>query len=436
MENELLIEENSPTVTYTVHHNWEWVVQASLKSILSRDANALQVNRSMLLPSMNGSKQRLGYALFRVESSDGKSAWASSLAFAFLDAKDSLYRSLLSVGSSDVMPHTKLVDWDVTEETSLGEFPQYPALLKAACGAGGFGLYFVYSPADVIHVIKKHASKAFEEENFLERLKSDHKGTIPQWSLQSLVRSVVLYEKYRCQLRVYAIICNSSCFMYTQIEVRIPSWGDDSIDSLVSNGAHRDSNNNSFSESNRASEETEQTEAAIRTQSLVDQFENDCCSGSHARPYNRGRVKTETTRKLLEEVPEIVHMKDAIHSCIRRAMTALQPVIAAELAATHSAAANVPVPPTASFVKSEVAIAGIDLMLETQPAPSTVTSLSSPPMYIPRIVELNNNPAMPGENKNMSDAYRNHLIEFVGSVIQLGLNEGKKCESFHFEQLW
>jgi hypothetical protein len=41
------------------------------------------------------------------------------------------------------------------------------------------------------------------------------------------------------------------------------------------------------------------------------------------------------------------------------------------------------------------------------------------------VVEINNNPAMPAsEGKHMSAQYREHLVDFVGAVLQLALRQG------------
>ena len=59
-----------------------------------------------------------------------------------------------------------------------------------------------------------------------------------------------------------------------------------------------------------------------------------------------------------------------------------------------------------------MAFLGIDLVVE-KIADGTFRSY---------IVEVNNNPAMAPEAKKMSSKYKTHLIEFVESVIKLGLS--------------
>jgi D-alanine-D-alanine ligase-like ATP-grasp enzyme len=68
---------------------------------------------------------------------------------------------------------------------------------------------------------------------------------------------------------------------------------------------------------------------------------------------------------------------------------------------------------------TQVAIAGVDLLLDSDLKAT--------------IVEINNNPAMPGESKNMSSRYKQHLIDFVGDIFQLGV--GRVSET-KFDLLW
>ena len=67
----------------------------------------------------------------------------------------------------------------------------------------------------------------------------------------------------------------------------------------------------------------------------------------------------------------------------------------------ENASCEMPEPYASTF-----AIAGIDLIVNSDNRPF--------------ILELNNNPALPGENKSMSELYRKHLVTFVQSVIALG----------------
>ena len=66
-----------------------------------------------------------------------------------------------------------------------------------------------------------------------------------------------------------------------------------------------------------------------------------------------------------------------------------------------------------------IAVAGVDLLLDGAKS---------------KIVELNNNPAMPQPHKHMSDRYREHLIEMVHDVISLGMGCCDDCEKF--DMIW
>jgi hypothetical protein len=127
---------------------------------------------------------------------------------------------------------------------------------------------------------------------------------------------------------------------------------------------------------------------------------------SNAVPYNFGRSKVGTERLLLEEVEELSGA--GVHTTITYLMVstflAIQSSIQAHCSpniCTSPADGDIP------LALSEMAIAGVDLMMDA--------NLDA------KIVELNNNPAMPAPQKRMSSKYKQHLIEFVSHIVQLGL---------------
>lgn len=476
---------------YTAHHNWEWVVSESLREgcheCPKSHGTSIQVHQCKRLKELPSEKVKLNqcrpiYALFRVETGQGKSVWATNQGFELLDAKDSLYRNLINTDASHVMPKTLLLDWNTVDETGI-DLPTFPALLKAACGSGGFGLYFVHNPRDILSVIKNHAERAREENNFLEKLKVQY-GQIPQWSLQSLVRSVRIFGNKRCQVRAYAVICDSKMFLYTSNEVRVPSWGDTDLDSALHSTEVSDEANIDLKP--RACP-FNPTSVSIPSPT-VEEVETEICQGCRARPYNQGRVKAETNRLMLTEVPSIAHTAASITNCVAEALTALRPVImAAVMKSSSKPMYSTSNPQTESESEShnldteeksvchghsraEVGIAGIDLMLSdegpadlvdseclvedssveeitgdtscrSQPQPHLQLLSATPGIdasglersrrsLVPKIVELNNNPAMPAPGKLMSAAYREHLVQLVGSIIRLGLSAGEEFDGF------
>jgi hypothetical protein len=391
-------------VSYTVHHNWEWVVDEALASWANGAASTGggdvvklgKCARSRDLPSQRHIPRQKGapsqYALFRVETAQSSSSsvssavWATSSAFVTVDPKDALFAALESNGAAELMPATTLIAWDVEKEDDIPELPMQPILLKGACGSGGFGLYFVYSKPDALSVIKFHANKARSEPSFVEKLEKRSNGKMPMWSLQSIVPAKKVFGDRRCQIRAYVVYCNGQLFLYNGYEVRVPSWGDQTMDALI------------------ASPESNADGIDVAVDSAgdpVEDFEAACCAGSNARPYNRGRVKVETQRFALEEMDELQHVKEDITLCLVRAMAALKPVV------LQSAAVDV-----AYADRTTLAIAGVDLSLE-----DTETG-----HVVPRILEFNNNPAMPGIGKSMTVVYRKSLVNFVRSAIRLGLS--------------
>jgi hypothetical protein len=169
---------------------------------------------------------------------------------------------------------------------------------------------------------------------------------------------------------------------------------------------------------------------------LITEYERDCCEGCNARPYNKGRMKAETMRLTLDEVPQIAHMNEAITQTLHLAMTALKSVIseAADLpeCSSRSECASESNDNDIHINKSRMAIAGIDLMI-SKSNPHFVSSkydgsgafgsqyCDHPSNFTPLIVELNNNPAIPKPGKRMSEKYKSHLQDLVFNIIKLVL---------------
>jgi hypothetical protein len=494
------------SIYYTAHHNWAWVLAEAVKQI-SDETN--ESNESLVhlcksikeLPSQKSPaiKTRIKYALFRVEliknssrgsfnhknvASESVSVWATSSAFAFLDAKDALYRELQHHNSGFLMPKTTLLNWDIDTVDEVCKLPTVPALLKAALGSGGFGLYFVYSERDVLAIIKAHAGRAKTFPGFLDSLKRDH-GNIPSWSLQSVVNSYriignsngVVHDhgtidstkkaepaQKRCQIRVYVVCRGRHLYMYDTYEARIPSWDIDLDKQLDKNPTDEAEGTN-----DRVQDSSEEEPMTI------DEFELYCCAGSHGRPYNKDRNKYITERFIFEELDDLIFAKEVVGNCVREAMIVLQKPILAQMSSGTKEINEIygdPVvkndsddvalrnkelhgvheknQPTLEQIyqndennnsenRAEMAIAGIDLMLEIfeDEEDDHVDTTTRPrgPRLSAYILEINNNPAMPGENKKMSTKYRQHLVTFVKHTLQLGLGE-TNTEKLGFEHIW
>jgi hypothetical protein len=375
------MQDCNPTLAlhYTAHHNWSWVVQSAV-SFLNPEPRAVTVhNLSREMPSMKHWTRKIKprYALFRIETSSDQSSWrgvwASSPALEYLDAKDALWEELRRVGAESAMPTTLLIPWDCDVEPQFTFDPsQY--ILKAALGSGGYGLYFISSPGDILSIVRNHADKARRTEGFCEGLLRDY-GRVPSWSLQTRVSSLEVLGGRKCQFRAYIVLRNTSMFIYKVCEVRLPFW-DTSIE-----------------------EPLREDEAFF-------------CGGSGAIPYNFQRRKVSTERRLVRELPEIAGIEDSLLQVMRRAFSALKEPILSKLASRWSG-------PEVSD-RAEMAIAGVDLMVDKD--------------FSVYIVELNNNPAMPAPDKNMSEAYRSHLSILVRDMIQVGLTGHTDLTSF--QELW
>ena len=573
---------------YTSHHNWSWVLDGAIRQLCS-DQGKLNITSRICaryrdLPSQcsinnSGKRSRIKYALFRVEmtgnvdskgediSLEGsgsavyRSVWATSLAFAFLDPKDALYRHLKSQNANHLMPKTILLDWDVNNINDIDNLPSSPALLKAALGSGGFGLYFVNNKQDVLSIIRKHADRARSYPGFLDSLRSDYGGNVPSWSLQALINSYrsngisndsrnikasiktekasnvpsssnsnvieveaevsvvndnisankmvlestnnpnpILSNCKRCQIRVYAVCKGNHLYMYKTFEARLPSWDidldvvlknptsgfqiipSDTVSTLESDDVRApelidedkiDEKNNEDDEKYDENYEDEgEKERKVLT---VEEFEEYCCKSSGARPYNKDRNKSVTDRFIVDELNELLCAKDIIGTTVRDAMKALKiPILehlensiggaisSDQIESTNKSenngtnnskngstndskneSKNESESCSSSSDKSsnthqEMAIAGIDLMLEISSENNEKnTTQERTPVLTASILEINNNPAMAGESKTMSVKYKEHLITFAKNILLLGLdNEECNSEHYNFELLW
>lgn len=404
------------------------------------------------------------------------SIWATSCAFAFIDSKDALYRCLKNENVEHLMPKTLLLSFD-TDSTNDIELPSTPSILKAALGSGGFGLYFVYNKEDVLSIIRSHFARANSFSGFIDSLKTDY-GEVPAWSLQSLLSSYRTSNNdnnnssnqeninidqqsdgKRCQIRVYVIYLNNHCYMYNTFESRMPSWNVN-LDAILSTSTSTTSStrfptsssslrtvtipvtftdSNNIIDNNNENNEDEKIgflKDTTKEKTLsIEEFETFCCSNTTARPYNKDRNKSSTERYIFDEIKELSIGKESIRNCVITAMIALKSQILNQTKKDRNngnSNTNTNDNDSNNINRNEIAIAGIDLMLEiSNCTDSNTTSGStqiSTPVLTSYILEVNHNPAMPGENKKMSDSYRKHLIFFVESLIRLGLSDQKSID--------
>ena len=176
-----LVPDNPPidTITCCIHHNWSWVVSEALHHIIISDEKRKIVKRQSELPSQRDKdkeqRDKPCYALFKLEIERTiptlpcvTSIWVSSPCMGFLDAKDRLCRELHQVGKQSLMPTTVFIPWDVATLNNIPDLPTNPALLKAALGSGGYGLYFIHTKQHALSIALAHAQRAQQFDGFLE----------------------------------------------------------------------------------------------------------------------------------------------------------------------------------------------------------------------------------------------------------------------------
>lgn len=409
---------------FTAHYNWQWVVAAAHDS-LRQDFPALftlvnDCKSFRMLPSMQGVKAKPEYSLIRVdlmmESKDlasnlnKKKIRMTSQGFADLDPKDALFRRLLDTDAKDCMPRSILLAWNCDEEALPKHLDEVPTMLKAPMGSGGFGLYYVYHPRDIFPLLRNHRIRAEKEPNFMENLLKSYQGAQPSWSLQEVITSVKgtpprstssstimseeeesIVTKRRTQIRVYVVICEHQLYVYDGIEVRMPLWDCDIDEVLQRESAQYSADGVAIDD------------YITERRPWSDPVDEECCGEGHARPYNEQRNKKETTRYMLEEIPELIHARNAIMTCTTRAFQAMAPSILQR--------------DTVDADEVRMAVVGVDLLVTSPPT----TPENPTPSFRVVMVEVNNNPAMPGVNKQMSEKYREHLVTMVRSIIQLGV---------------
>lgn len=178
---------------FTTHYNWDWVVQEAFGGI----PDCKYCSRASELPSSTKGR-REKYSLFRLDfvercqdehlsSGNIIRIRLDSPAMEGLDPKDLLFRHMERTKMSHFAPITQLVLWDTTEMSDIKPLPTNPAILKAPLGSGGFGLYFVYHPRDIMEVVTNHRRRAERYPSFLPNIIKSY-GEFPLcWSIQEVI---------------------------------------------------------------------------------------------------------------------------------------------------------------------------------------------------------------------------------------------------------
>ena len=341
----------------------------------------------------------------------------TSPCFEFLDPKDALYRHLSQAQASDVMPHTALISHDCDDISDIPNLQQFTspeknfALLKAPLGSGGDSLYFVSSASDVLSIIRAHHQKAVETPGFIDGLLTQH-GSVPSWSLQKVIPSVILGNGRKCQVRAYIIYCNSELYLYTGYEVRQPMW--------------------------IGGEPSAKEDIVTPTLQADLDFCVHCSDG--ALPYNFGRSKTHTERMTMSEADGnlgSLYTQEKVTKVMLVAFKALKSKIISK--SIHESTSD-----RAFFERksSPVHLADDDESMECHINKGLMLQMKNESCALcmaemgiigadliveeftmrPYLVEINNNPAMPAQHKTMSEGYRQHLVEFVGAIVSLGIS--------------
>lgn len=405
------MSEESLKCFFTCHHNWRWVVEAGCERCCDGLLDSTKVSRFKELPGYQMAIKT--YALFRLDIRSASETLlrvgTTNVCMEHLDPKDALFRIMDNEVYRSCMPMNYLISWDAESFSFIPA--QFPMLLKAPLGSGGYGLYYVYNWEDVRQLLNGHKRRAEKEVNFLDSLRNDY-GEVPSWSLQRIIPSV----KYifngiprKCQFRGYLVICHGKLFLYKHYEVRMPLWNID-IDNTIRR-EHELYKNSALQSSSMAA-----TLTSARNRWSYE-VENECCGSGHARPYNEERNKSQTERFLLSEVfPHETHETESF-SCVYGALRACLLHLARGIQASIEQHRNHALE---AEIEASLAIAGVDLLVE-----ELCDAVGQVRRYQAYVVELNNNPAMANPDKHrMSQRYKLHLIEFAKNTMELGIFYG------------
>lgn len=444
-------------IAFTSHHNWEWVfkraitnIECTLNEFEEKERCSFSYcERYSDLPSVAREKQsgrekrKIEYALFRVDVVIQSSNTLISVirntspTFQRLDAKDLFYlKSLncylqhhseaqlneLGYYECPYLPRTRLVPWNIFGGVDradcleklrkfVGQFPSTPAVLKAPMGSGGFGIYFVYHYDDIIEIMLNHSRRAREDVQFLSKIEQTYSlESIPlSWSLQEFICPIKCElpaisrlecgVKQRTQVRAYVIECEGKFYLYRDYEVRCPSW-DIPLEEVLAEELSL------YSQS--------ENRVGGRTVVWEDPTEEECCGKGFGRPYNEKRNKKFTYRFVLDEVDELVPAIPTITARLLECFHDLKDLLLLERGKALATAS----PSALRMVTSS--IIGIDLL---------VAHSADGNEFEVKIVEVNNNPAMPMQGKQMSPSYEKHLVELHMSFIGLNIHHSLETNS-------
>lgn len=306
-----------------------------------------------------------------------------------------------------------------------------------------------WSLQDVISGVRVR-SPAMENDG--DGLGSDHAG-----SEKSQIAAEI--ERRRCQVRAYVVLVNSALYLYTTYEVRLPCWNIDLDATLAAEYAIYNYTSSAgagsalgISTDSHHKDDVVGSEASGTGAKWSNELENEYCGRGHGRPYNEHRNKGQTERYLLSELPELDGSHVSVTDCMMELFAKLKPVLLHRQRANASQSGTAgqeglghifdaqailtalqgaqncdtqtsTVPNPSHSHRAEVAIVGVDLVLNRASCASCTTkNVAGEPdrsLFSAKIVEINNNPAMPAPGKNMSAPYREHLVSFVSGMMEL-----------------
>jgi hypothetical protein len=287
-----------------------------------------------------------------------------------LENKD-LFCSTMKKYAPKTIPLSILLPYDCHLVPSYDfSFPSIPAVLKTAMGSCGDGVWFVFDKEEVMEKVKSNYERAHAEPNFMESIMFQCQR-IPAWVLCEEIKSFRIMGNRKFHLRTYVLVLepidnaqNPLVFIYNR---------------------HH--------------------EVRVAAQAMSD---IDCGKRERKEHITNGAQGSETIRLLLDNVPEICHLRPRLENFVAETFGNL---LIKEFKERINLDRIVRVPSREKF-----AICGLDVMVDRE--------------QNFQILEVNRNPAAPPSNVIEDPGFKEHLVSFARDLHAV-LRDPKESDGRH-----
>ena len=347
---------------YCVIGFWSWVFDLAVPdSVARRLASRKNLCKELSIDSSCLRLQRPSTANF-VFAGGKRLVLGDSLLLEGLEDKD-VFAYTMNKYAADKIPYTLLLPYDAhltgKEQVVL---PSTPAVLKQPLGCCGEGVFFVYSPDDVLKKVAEDYERATKEKGFLAEIMRS-KQRIPMWVLQSEVRSLPILGNRKFHVRTYVLIrehptSGPVSLMYTKNhEVRIAA---------------------------QAMNETSGCQQGFPSRDRMQHITN-------------GAGGSNTTRMILDDIPEIRHLRGKLENFVSRlfGIDLKDEFMRRYISSTGD---------FRDCVVERFLVCGLDVMIDEDEN-----------LFV---LEVNRNPGVPPEHSiGGMNNFKRHLVQFAGDLF-------------------